>query len=398
MAAESASEVMPGLELEAKDAAAFRRFNRWFATIVLVVGSILAVLYEVQIYCVKIDPPIADYLATLRESSVPGCSSFGLRKPSLLVVGDSHSYAGWNFNVAAEKLGRDDIGACTLSGFRMKTWSLLMPRLERDHAIPRVIVFGASPLQFYPATNHEDEQLAMHEKVLRGRAVDQFWELELGTGLRWVLGNVRNTVFHKMHPYKYPQLEKTLKLHQPLVEGISEARIPKVLAEYPVPSRIHVPERLAEEVPAAYPEIERLIADLCAFVKKNDVSLYVLALPESPFLTERYTPAQQQYFESNLAQLSKCATAVIHEPAESYGLGNRHYVNRLMFDNYPYDLFHDDAPLPPPDSVANQSYFDNYFFDLDHLNLVGATKITPLLVQKLVDRGLLDRMGPKPKN
>lgn len=59
--------------------------------------------------------------------------------------------------------------------------------------------------------------------------------------------------------------------------------------------------------------------------------------------------------------------------AASYGLGNRHFINRSMMDSFPYESL--------PDGTSGISL--PYLYDIDHMNLIGATKFTQIAVKRL---------------
>ena len=123
---------------------------------------------------------------------------------------------------------------------------------------------------------------------------------------------------------------------------------------------------------------------------RHPVMLYVFATPESPYMQSLYTPEQNAQYLAYLGQFRGCAKVVLVDKTEAYGLGNRHFINRSMEDDFPYRFFDKDGALPTKDEVdviANR----NNLYDLDHLNLVGATRFTRELLTRFsaVDPALI---------
>ena len=373
------------------------RFNRAFCGLFFLIAIVLAALYEVRTYVVYIAPPPQDYLARLRESTVPGCVSFGLRKPSLLVVGDSHSFAGINFNEMSSELGTEDIGACALAGMRMASWRMLIDRIERDKAAPKVIIYGASPLHYSPGISHYDEQLGQHQDVLRGRATDQVWRIDFGAGPRWLLAYLSERLLHSPPEGGEVQQRTALEKHTPRIEGLSEDRAQELTRTFKHHSRRLFETEVSAEAVTRNPDVDRMIDEVCEFVRSNNITLYVWTTPENPFTDSFYTPGQKALYHDYIERYRPCAKAIVYGKASDYGLGYRHYLNRKMLDDFPYRYFDASQSMPTLSTLeALPDLEQRNLYDTDHVNLVGATRLTRVLVPKLQTEGINEALRRKP--
>src|SRR5262249_30841889 len=107
--------------------------------------------------------PEGSYLLSLRDSTL-ACESLGLRKPQAAVIGDSHSYAGWDFAALQAGLG-ERLGGCALGGLYIETVPLLLGHVL--HASPglRTVVLGLSPRMFWESPSKQ-EQINAHRRLI----------------------------------------------------------------------------------------------------------------------------------------------------------------------------------------------------------------------------------------
>ena len=111
---------------------------------------------------------------------------------------------------------------------------------------------------------------------------------------------------------------------------------------------------------------------ICAVVRASGARLWVLHIPESPYLEARYPREIWERYAQAVNALAPCAEKLLLDRATSYGLGNRHYVNRPLKDTHDYASWK--QPIPLADDVA---------FDADHLNPVGARRFTARLLDRV---------------
>jgi hypothetical protein len=233
---------------------------------------------------------------------------------------------------------------------------------------------------------------------MKGSVYDQLlWRIDLSSGVRWAYGTTRDRLLAVEPTDGHAHLEKVLARHTSLVERSSDARVYEVQQRYPNRARKLWDKQLAEFSPAPNPLVDEMIDGVCDFVRREGIALFVWATPESPFIEETYSSELRARYLAYLDRFRSCARAVLLDRPHDYGLGNRHYVNRLMVDDFPYEFFDAAVPLPSPETVRalKESTLSN-LYDTDHLNLVGATVLTRGLLDRLVAHGLGDAMGPKP--
>jgi hypothetical protein len=346
------------------------RFTRYLT----VVFSVVLAVY-VFLLCAA---PLAinrfddSYLASLRENTPFGVSTFLPRRPRILFIGDSHTYAAWVFNQVSRILNEPSISSAAMGGFYFETNELLFKRFEHSLFFPKVIVLGTSLKQFSDSPI-KTEQTAQHVSVITH--VNGPWSIG---GARLLLTNV----------YKW---RKTPDLARPgsLERAQFETQAPKVEALSEIATE-HLMQTSDSTDLASWLKfigdvhftsgVEEKIHAFCEVIKKRDIHLYVIAIPESPFLTKKYKAEDVARYHQILGQFKTCAKQVVDDPPESYGLGNRHFFNRPMADDFAYDLVNREVDLTklPKNPLTNSQVFD-----ADHMNLVGAYLFTSQAIERL---------------
>ena len=301
-----------------------------------------------------------DYLANLRESTEFGCRTFLDRRADILFVGDSHSYAGFDFDSMATRLGTDSISACVLGGFYLESFPLIVEAMRRRDYFPKVIVLGASPRQFVEGRDKADA-LAVHKFYLEHRYTLRDFVQDVAEGR---LG--RATV--ALDKSYAGQIASLADLQEHLT-GLTEADAVRYIELNPNKA---YRDWMAWTAFAKFtPDVSTKIDAMCRLVAANHALLYVVDIPESPFLRSRiYSDAVRQGYASVLARFAGCATTVISEPADYYGLTDRDFFDRSLNENFDVTRIERGEKLPPGAPEADTDY------DLDHMNLIGAERFT----------------------
>lgn len=325
----------------------------------LAIGS-LACIYGVGVYvlnCRNMD--YRDYLANLREDSAFGCQTFADMAPAVLIVGDSHSYAGIDYNKLSSFFNGKTISACTLGGFCLETFPYLIAYMEQKEVYPQVLVYAASITQFIERKNKQ-EQIEEHRRVL-----DEGIVLSFGESATAVLNYIKTGVAYGK---SYKQEKDELKKNEELIESLEplEQRLYEKVALSGAENILAWKNRAASL--RFTPGAEDIIDAICVFVKRHAIILYVVHVPESPFLEHLYPQDKLAAYTALLNRFSSCSAGVLIESSGYYGLGNRHFVNRKIKTAYRYEQW----------ALANFTPGDNDI-DLDHMNIVGALKFTEKL-------------------
>lgn len=313
-------------------------------------------------YCLRANTD--NYLASLRENSTFGCATAGLTQSELFFIGDSHSYAAWNFNSVSELTGTSNISACMMGAMYLETLPAIMQKFRENNGYPKKLVYGTSIWQF---TNRKGKQaqLVQHTNLLNAFRS------------QYNLASARDMIKHaykwKEHPEASPgnALQRTLLTHSIKVESTHELSATSLIETESTESKLIWKENQKNIV--FEENIKEKIDTFCKLINREGIDLYVIDLPESPYMVANYKKEDLQIYEQILQQFRQCSQNIVVGDRASYGLGNRHFLNRSMMDSFPYEsLPKNTSGIPLP-----------YLYDIDHMNLVGATKFTQIAVKRL---------------
>lgn len=300
-----------------------------------------------------------EYLANLRENSELGPATFLERRARVLVIGDSHSYSGFDYAELARGLGVTSLSSCAMGGFYTDSIPLVTGLLRKSGYAPAVIIYGFSSRQLFEGSNKK-AQLAQHARALTPKSLP---------GLREAARNLWTWLLLRLDRRRampsWPGRDDALfAANSGPVEALGQAMRDRAAAGG-LQSTLSTWDQVigAARIDAASQRDN--LAALCAYVAETGAELYVVSLPESPVLEARYPQALRQQVRDTLAPLSGCARRVDLLPPEAYGIGNEHFLNRPMAYAYPY------AKWTAPDCKPAAGDFDP-----DHMNLVGARRFT----------------------
>ena len=298
--------------------------------------------------------PEQTYLANLRESEL-ACKTLALRRPEVLVLGDSHSYAAWDFGGLERGLGRR-VGACALGGLYAESVPELMDYALRAAPQAKDIVLGLSPRMFWESPTRKN-QIDFHRQLF-------------GTMTPDAAPFVLQAIGRKRLPYD-DEAAAVLR-HGSRLESLDEVAVAARLELSPQSIRTlrDWSERLRDV--KYVPELSRTAQEICGIVRAAGLRLWVLHIPESPYLEARYSAAVWEQYRNEVDALRPCAQRIVLDRAVSYALGNRHYVNRQLKDEHDYAGWSSTVPLS-----------DDLAFDADHLNPVGARLFTPRVLDRM---------------
>jgi hypothetical protein len=314
------------------------------------------------------DRDVGDYLVSLRENSTVGCLSFYERKNDILVVGDSHSYAALDFYKLSELTKTTKISSCTMGGLYFDSLVELIEKLPSFQSLPTNIIFGLSLRQFTTGSDRES-QLKEHGKLIGS----------MGT-------NAQN-VFLKIK--KNLEIEiKAFFTHTSLIDGRSRD------LNYWGPYLTQLDPKSVEKVfellhHAAKDNWQKFMQQLkflgtnesniqrfCNVIQKNNINLFLVDLPESPYLQKMYRPEDLQNYSKVIEGLSACSKKVIRMSLQEWGVDGRHFLNRSFNKKFNFKELSEKLDRASLESRV-------YAFDLDHPNLIGAQIITEKMYEKI---------------
>ena len=294
------------------------------------------------------------YLANLREPEL-ACRSLSLRRPRVVVIGDSHSYAGWNFSQLQRTLERR-VGACAIGGLYADSLPALIDFVAEAADDAKLLVLGLSPRMFWDSPTKQ-AQMEHHSALIASLTPNArpFFR-------RAVLGE----------PLPYDGEYGSIARHAKLIESLDENAISDRLSESrdTILSLRDWAKRLEDVRTTSV--ADKVVPAICDAVRRSGARLWVVHVPESPYLESRYSPEVWHAYRSAIDALSPCAERILVAPARALDLGNRHYVNRALDDA------HDYAAWRRPGAIH-----DEKAFDADHLNPVGAERFTREALSRL---------------
>ena len=88
------------------------------------------------------------YYIAMRGSHI-GCSTYKYLRPSIAFIGDSHSYAGYDYSLLKKKVSSAVIGNCALSGMRPANVVQFINQTSKKGLKPRHLIFVISVEMFW---------------------------------------------------------------------------------------------------------------------------------------------------------------------------------------------------------------------------------------------------------
>lgn len=336
--------------------------KRFVLLLLLIAGGIVSAIYLAG-KGVDLSDTIRprDYLAKLNDNDTYGCKNSIRVHPDILVLGDSHSYTGLDFNLIAEEFGTEKIAACTLGSMFIESVLYALQQYESLGALPKTVIYATSTRAFWEERNKK-EMLFSHKAQIS--AVNQ-------GDLLFSVQNVFAYLFGR-DSSAYRDARRRLEVNTPLVEAMNEENIARVLARSAgdAPSLANWRKRIAEA--EFTPDAEDLIRQVGELVRRHGITLFVVAVPESPWLEKEYPAWIRERYYGLLRAFKPYARGVFIYTAADAGLGNRHFINRSLKSGYDYSKW--DAP----------EFHGRVDFNADHMGGVGALRFTAVAAKDMV--------------
>jgi len=318
-----------------------------------------------------------DYLADLRESTEFGCRTFVDRRPDILFLGDSHTYAGYDFNALSAIFETGSLSTCALGGFYLESFFIVADHMRRNGYFPKFIVLNTSPREFVNGRD-KNAALTVHKSYLDSPYTPREFIQDL---IKGTLG--RSALDADV---RYTDELKVAMAQRKRLAAIDPAAAARYIAEYP--NRDFRSWTTWAERVEFTARVRTVIEEICAVVRQNGAHLAVVDIPESPALRDTiYRSGFVAHYASILSHFS-CADLVIADPASAYGIDDRYFFNRFMLADFPYDRISTGERIGPDPGGRDIDY------DLDHMNLVGAGRFTQRVgksLQPVIRRAL----GPR---
>lgn len=310
------------------------------------------------------------YLSKLRDTHL-GCQTLRYRMPDILFVGDSHTYAGYDFLMLQQSLPRRKVGSCALSGMFPENLADLLDEAQKSALLPTQVVFGIQPRMFWDVTERDD-------RISRAKL-----EISKLNTPRERLTTLFNKNYRSIERFigvgsKLPSIDKQVSI----LEAMNDQQFDRFLADeksnqlHPL---IFWRDAVAQAIP--FKRNSEVIDRICASVKRTHVKLGIVYIPESRWLNETYSEQQIAEFRLVAEKFKKCADWVDLSFLDQSGGPNKWYANRYLLDDYPYEAWsYPDAAEAWIKTAEIERRWQ--FFDPDHLNGYGAKIFTGHMILK----------------
>ena len=339
--------------------------NRRYAVLFLFITGVLAALVFLSGRMISFRDVMnpEDYLASLSESDTFGVQHSMRVEPEILVIGDSHAYTAINYNLLAQLLGTESIGSCTLGGSYLETILIVLKQYETLGALPQTVIYTTSPRQFWVDEN-KTRQLAQHRVHI------------FASGYGDMVNSVQNFLAYlsgkKLKEHAFERLTEKERLAESAIESLDDAVIQKDL-DHTKDKYLDIWKGRVDNCEYDK-DVPKLLNELCQLIQRNHVNLYVVHIPESPWLESLYPEWITREYHAILHQLDTCARRVYIYSRTRPGLSNHHFVNRKLDPDYDYSQWNS------PDF-----HFVDGIFDVDHMNRVGASRFTAVMGRDIAE-------------
>lgn len=322
-----------------------------------------------------------DYLFRLRDTHL-GCKTLAYRDPHLAFLGDSHSYAGWDYPGLQDRLRPVTIGNCALAGMFPENIEDFVALVTAAGLSTRYVVFGIQPRMFWDVPERADRVAQARQMLFEVRQPRENLPA-LVTG-RW----------RQIEPFVG-------------AAGTEPAKIDRLVAETDRLDGAVVDRTLANGAHDMYAlnfwlgfvkeggplaDAPAIVHRACTAIRRAGLRLAVVYVPESRWLHQHYTAAQREDFIGHAGLFNECADWVDTSAFTSMGYDNRYFVNRYLVDGYPYSGWQD--PAAAKRWIAEKDVERRWqFFDPDHMSAAGAREFSATIAPRLTQWITAERGG-----
>jgi hypothetical protein len=311
------------------------------------------------------------YLLRMRDTHL-GCQTLQYRPADIVFIGDSHTYAGYDYPLLQDRLRPLVVGNCALSGMFPENVIHFLASVRAAGLLPKHLVFGISPEMFW-----DDHDLRLDPTKWAAR------ELAKINSSKENLVNLLTGRFATLPEFqRVDDLEQSLKRFRTDIDKLAPETIDRFFRNH---SRgVHSLDYWTDEIAKRKHDRRStsVIQNICTAAKNAGVRLGVVYIPESRWMVSQFTPEHLAGFREVIKEFSSCADWVDFRFFETGGGPDIWFVNRYLLRDYPYDAW-----ASPAEAVEWQHQSPQerrwQFFDPDHMNAKGASAFSSLIVDRL---------------
>jgi hypothetical protein len=312
-------------------------------------------------------------LRTFDHRNGNGCAALAAQPGvDILVVGNSHTYAGIDHYTLARQFPDHRTGVCSHGVWHTDSFLPLFDFLDDHEVLPQTIIWVVDA--YFLMDQIDSDYSRMMREMIENPAFVQEKQVE------WEQ-NLDQTGFLTGEDFKELQAGRDL----------SETELfsrPSDFYEGLVRRHTFLHEQrnsrffsLGEDQ-----SLDTKLRAVCRLVAARDIEFHLVASPLPPAeLAEYLTPeieARMFNVADILAQRMPCVRSALSDDLAGWGLDMRHFFNRFANPEFPYGVF-DDMDRFEHDYAALTRSQQLFFYDATHLNPFGAEIFTRELASRL---------------
>ena len=354
-------------------------FILFIVLIIWPVSYLLNVRQTEDPYAAQLSEIVKDdeFLLGLHNKHSHGCVALKyLTDVDTIIIGSSRAYASIDAYAYKEEIDGEHVAICAISSWNTDFLQEFMTFLQTENISTQRLIWivdSAVPLK-----------LNLHETRLKyAKAVFSDPELQRKMSEKWlknkeaglpILGLTRDAYENRksFHETQINSLSlEVIQQRLDSVNGIATGNLEQVLSSAKLNSLN-----------------TKNLRTFCMDLKRNNIDLDIVLSPIPNKLSNLLSESGvvlsaanlKDFFETN----TPCAQNVISKSLQSWGLDERHFMNRNLKDDYPYDLWNDSVALEAHYAELSPQLKPR-FYSPDHLNAIGAHIFTKKLVSIIED-------------
>jgi len=316
-----------------------------------------------------------EFLMGLHNKPSQGCVALKyMPDVDTIIIGSSRAYASIDNYALKEELGGQRVGICALSSWNTDFLHEFMTFLEKENISPNRLIWiadSAVPLRLGLHEKRLDYAKAVfNNPELQSKMIDK-WTENHDSGLP-ILGLTKEA-YENQKTFHSQQINNlsldTVKARLDKFETVATGNLSKVVAS-------------AKINPLNAKNLNKFCTDLK--LQGIDLNIVLSPIPEkvAKIVSQNETAmglsSTVDFFDVN----APCASKVIDQPLQGWGLDERHFMNRNLKDDYPYEIWNDEQEFGA--HYTNMSpRLQPRFYSPDHLNAIGALIFTEKLAPML---------------
>ena len=317
------------------------------------------------------------FLMGLNGKHGEGCIALKyMQDVDIIIIGSSHSYAAIDPYVLQQNIEGKRVGICAISSWNTDYLHEFMQFLNRENISPKRIIWMADLA--VPIT------LGLHEKRFENaKAILSDTTTQLRISDKWLAKTEEGLPPLGISKDAYKNRQT---FHGNALSALSLTAVKERLDTFTEVRDGNIIEVL--KTARINPANEKNLRRFCTDLKLRGIDLEIVLPPipdRTASLFSQHGPKFQytdlsSFLDANLP----CLKGISSESLIGWGLDERYFINRSLYDDHPYEIWNTPDEFGPYYTNLRQALKPR-FYSPDHLNPVGAVIFTKELAQ-LIDK------------